>query len=179
MLKQRVITALLLARLFSPACTGCRCRCWPRFRGGRRPGRLGVGAAGRGLAAQSSRTLYALLVWPVGGGAVSLRRLWRPVGDEIQPVLGLACLWWCFALLWVKSFPASKAVLWASPVMRLLMGMLILLPAWFAAVYLLHIEQHGAVMVVLVLMVAAADIGAYFTGRAFGRHALSPERQPG
>ena len=33
-------------------------------------------------------------------------------------------------------------------------------------------------MVVLVLLVAAADIGAYFTGRAFGRHALAPRVSP-
>jgi phosphatidate cytidylyltransferase len=63
--------------------------------------------------------------------------------------------------------------------MRLLMGLLILLPAWFAAVYLLHLEGRGAVMVALVLIVAAADIGAYFTGRRFGRHALSPSVSPG
>jgi phosphatidate cytidylyltransferase len=132
-----------------------------------------------GLAGGSPRTLYALLVLAVAG----LLYLYAGydtgvVRDQIQPVLGLACLWWCFALLWVKSFPASKA-LWASPVMRLLMGMLILLPAWFAAVYLLQIEQHGSVMVVLVLIVATADIGAYFTGRAFGRHALAPDVSPG
>jgi phosphatidate cytidylyltransferase len=39
-------------------------------------------------------------------------------------------------------------------------------------------EQRGAAVVVLVLVVAAADIGAYFTGRAFGRHALSPSVSP-
>jgi phosphatidate cytidylyltransferase len=100
------------------------------------------------------------------------------VREQVQPVLGLACLWWCFALLWVKSFPASAA-LWNSTVVRACMGLLILLPAWFAAVYLLHIEGRGAVMVVLVLVVAAADIGAYFTGRRFGRHALSPRVSPG
>ncbi|MFT7288425.1 MAG: phosphatidate cytidylyltransferase [Halieaceae bacterium] len=98
--------------------------------------------------------------------------------EHVQPVLGLACLWWCFALLWVKSFPAS-AGLWSSRFTRSLMGVLILVPAWFAAVYLLHIESRGAVMVVLMLLVAAADIGAYFTGKAFGRHALSPRVSPG
>jgi phosphatidate cytidylyltransferase len=181
MLKQRVITALVARRGFpgwrvlAAAAAACSPVC-----GGRRPGRLGVGAARRIGGWKSGRTLYVRCwFW-------QLRRLLYlyagyntgVVRDQIQPVLGLACLWWCFALLWVKSFPASKA-LWASPVMRLLMGMLILLPAWFAAVYLLQIEQHGAVMVVLVLIVAAADIGAYFTGRAFGRHALAPSVSPG
>ncbi len=92
-------------------------------------------------------------------------------------MLGLAGLWWCFALLWVRSFPAS-ADLWRHPLMRLLMGALVLLPSWFAAVFLLHIEAHGAALVVMVMIVAAADIGAYFTGRAFGRHALAPSVSP-
>jgi phosphatidate cytidylyltransferase len=179
MLKQRVITALVLAAAFLAGVY------WlpPQLLAALFAVVVALAAWEwaplAGLAGGSPRTLYALLVLAVAG----LLYLYAGyntgvVRDQIQPVLGLACLWWCFALLWVKSFPASKA-LWASPVMRLLMGMLILLPAWFAAVYLLQIEQHGAVMVVLVLIVAAADIGAYFTGRAFGRHALAPDVSPG
>jgi phosphatidate cytidylyltransferase len=40
------------------------------------------------------------------------------VREQVQPVLGLACLWWCFALLWVKSFPARQpcgTVRWCAP----------------------------------------------------------------
>ncbi|MEM1141083.1 MAG: phosphatidate cytidylyltransferase [Pseudomonadota bacterium] len=98
--------------------------------------------------------------------------------DRIQPVLGFGCFWWCLALLWVRSFPKSRS-LWDSRLARALMGLLILLPAWLAAVYLLQIEKRGAVLVVMVLIVAAADIGAYFTGRAMGRHALAPAVSPG
>jgi phosphatidate cytidylyltransferase len=132
-----------------------------------------------GLGALGIKIAYVLLL--IGGAAA----LYVYAGDggfeqreQVQPVLGLACLWWCFALLWVRSFPAS-AGLWSSRLARALMGLLILLPAWFAAVYLLHIEARGAAMVMLVLIVAAADIGAYFTGRTFGRHALSPSVSPG
>ena len=132
-----------------------------------------------GLHTLPQRVLYVALILV---GAFALYR-YAGYGDavlseQVQPVLGVACLWWCFALLWVRSYPAS-AGLWGSRAMRLLMGLLILLPAWFAAVYLLHMEGRGAVMVVLVMVVAAADIGAYFTGRRFGRHALSPSVSPG
>jgi phosphatidate cytidylyltransferase len=131
-----------------------------------------------GLAGATTRAAYTLLV--LGLAALLYKTAGfggEPSRGQVQPVLGLAGLWWCFALLWVKSFPAS-AVFWRHPVMRALMGLLILLPAWFAAVYLLHVEERGAAMVVFVLLVAAADIGAYFTGRAFGRHALSPRVSP-
>ncbi|MEE4279631.1 MAG: phosphatidate cytidylyltransferase [Halieaceae bacterium] len=131
-----------------------------------------------GLQGTLGRTLYTALVL-VGAGALYLSAGLggSPSREQVQPVLGLAGLWWCFALLWVKSFPAS-AVFWRHPIARAVMGILILLPAWFAAVYLLHVEERGAAVVVFVLLVAAADIGAYFTGRAIGRHALSPEVSP-
>ncbi|MEJ2288325.1 MAG: acetate uptake transporter [Deinococcales bacterium] len=85
--------------------------------------------------------------------------------------------WWSFALLWVRSYPAS-AVLWNSRFMRSVMGLLILAPAWLAAIYLLSYPRGGALMVVLVLVVASADIGAYFSGRALGRHKLAPQVSP-
>ena len=179
MLKQRVITALLLAAAFlagvywlpTPVLAGVFA--------------LVVALAAwewapmAGLVGVSGRSLYVVLIIALTAALYLYADFDGGVArDRIQPVLGLACLWWCFALLWVRSFPASRP-LWGSIPMRSLMGLLILLPAWFAAVYLLQIEQHGAVMVVLVLIVAAADIGAYFTGRAFGRHALAPSVSPG
>ena len=133
-----------------------------------------------GLHRVGERAVYSLLT------LFSMLALYRYAGfgvaaverEQVQPILGVACLWWCFALLWVRTFPDS-ASLWNSRVVRLAMGLLILLPAWFAAVYLLHIQSRGTVMIVLVVLVAAADIGAYFTGRAFGRHALSLAVSPG
>ncbi len=132
-----------------------------------------------GLTHLRSKILYVLLVIACAAA------LYRYAGDGrdfsrelVQPVLGLSCLWWCFALLWVRSFPAS-AGLWDSRLGRSFLGIFVLVPAWFAAVYLLSIEARSAVMVVFVLIVAAADIGAYFTGKTFGRHALSPQVSPG
>lgn len=100
-----------------------------------------------------------------------------PRRQEVQPILGVACLWWCFALLWVRSFPGS-AVLWNSRPMRILMGLMVLLPAWVAAVYLLSFQRGGVLMATLVLLVATADIGAYFAGKRFGRHKLAPAVSP-
>jgi phosphatidate cytidylyltransferase len=96
----------------------------------------------------------------------------QPLREKVQPLLGLACLWWSFALLWVKGYPAS-AVLWRSLFMRSAMGLLILVSGWMSAVYLLSLPQGGLLMVVLVIVVASADIGAYFTGKRFGRHKLA------
>lgn len=101
----------------------------------------------------------------------------EPRREQIQPLLGVACLWWSFSLLWVKSYPASAA-LWRSRFMRSLMGLLILSSAWLAAVYLLTFSRGGLLMVALVLVVAVTDIGAYFTGTRFGRHKLAERVSP-
>jgi len=96
----------------------------------------------------------------------------HPQRERVQPLLGLACLWWSFALLWVKGYPDS-AVLWRNVIMRSAMGMLILVPAWMSALYLLSFPPGGLLLVVMVIVVATADIGAYFSGRRFGKHKLA------
>lgn len=178
MLRQRVITALILAGLFLSAVAflplpglallfgvivAAGAWEWSRLSGWR---------------ATPARVAYVLLL------AAALAALYvycslghAPQRQQVQPFLGLACLWWSFALLWVRGYPAS-AVLWNSRFMRSVMGLLILAPAWLAAVYLLSYPRGGALMVVLVLVVAAADIGAYFSGRAWGRHKLAPQVSP-
>lgn len=131
-----------------------------------------------GLQHSLARIAYVALV-VLGCGALYLN---LSLGDsprraEVQPLLGVACLWWCFALLWVRSFPGS-AVLWSSRPMRVVMGLMVLLPAWMAAVYLLSFQRGGVLMATLVLLVATADIGAYFAGKRFGRHKLAPAVSP-
>ncbi|MHA7816270.1 MAG: phosphatidate cytidylyltransferase [Pseudohaliea sp.] len=131
-----------------------------------------------GLRGAALQALYALLVLGGCAGAWFLLPLGEaPRRADVQPVLGLACLWWCFALLWVRAFPGS-AMIWNNRPMRMVMGLLVLVPAWVAAVYLLTLPLGGALMVVLVVLVAASDIGAYFTGKRFGRHHLAPAVSP-
>ncbi|MFU8763201.1 MAG: phosphatidate cytidylyltransferase [Haliea sp.] len=178
MLRQRVITALAMAVLFLAAVlllplfplamafalvVVLGAWEWARLAGWQ-------SAAGRLLFAA---TLAGLLVFLYAYAELGS----EPRREQIQPLLGVACLWWSFSLLWVKSYPASAA-LWHSRIMRSLMGLLILSSAWLAAVYLLTFPRGGLLMVALVLVVAATDIGAYFTGTRFGRHKLVARVSP-
>jgi phosphatidate cytidylyltransferase len=178
MLRQRVITALIMAGLFLSAvaflplpglamifgvlvCLGAWE--WSRLAGWLSP---------------LARTCYVLLLAAMLAGLYHYCQLGGDAPRErVQPFLGLACLWWSMALLWVKSYPAS-AVLWKTVAMRSLMGLLILAPAWLAAVFLLSYPRGGGLMVVLVLVVATADIGAYFSGRTWGKHKLAAVVSP-
>jgi len=102
----------------------------------------------------------------------------EPLLIHVQPVLGLACLWWAIALLWVKGFPGSAA-LWGNPVMLSLMGLLVLLPPWLAVVYLLTYDDGRWILLAMIAVVAFADIGAYFSGKRWGRRKLAYEVSPG
>ena len=178
MLKQRVVTALIMAGLFLAAvaflslpwlalmfgiliCLGAWE--WSRLCGWNTP---------------LTRGLYTLAIAVVLSALYQYNQLGAaPQREQVQPFLGLACLWWSLALLWVKGYPGSAAF-WRNRVMRNLMGVLVLAPAWMAAVYLVSFPRGGGLIVVMVLIVAAADIGAYFSGKAWGRHKLAEAVSP-
>ena len=62
--------------------------------------------------------------------------------------------------------------------MRVLMGYLVLVPAWLAFVAL-RLNEHGAAyLFILVGLVACADTGAYFTGKAWGKSKLAVDVSP-
>lgn len=133
-----------------------------------------------GLNAWPAKAAYALLVAGLMALACGYSQLLseRSSDQPVRDVLGLGCLWWAIALLWVKSFPAS-AVIWRPVLMRLLMGLLVLIPAWVAFVFL-RLHSHGVAFIfVLIAIVTTADIGAYFSGKAWGKSKLAPNVSPG
>lgn len=85
--------------------------------------------------------------------------------------------WWAIALLWVQGYPSS-ALLWGSSWARALIGYLVLVPAWLAMVILIHAKQGEWLIMIVVFIVAFADIGAYFSGRIFGKHKLAINVSP-
>lgn len=104
---------------------------------------------------------------------------WRSVGWSAWPlaVLMLGVLWWLFVFL---ALPWYRAGLGAGMGGRLLLraaGLLTLVPAGLALVWLHDIDPM--LVLYLILLVAAADTGAYFVGRRFGRNKLAPEISPG
>ncbi|MDO8892991.1 MAG: phosphatidate cytidylyltransferase [Sulfurimicrobium sp.] len=56
-------------------------------------------------------------------------------------------------------------------------GWMVLFPTWFALMDF-H-AMRPALLFGLLAVVAVADIGAYFSGRAFGKHKLAPSISPG
>ena len=93
-------------------------------------------------------------------------------------VLFVALAWWLQAGRMVLNYPVC-VVDWGGIRRQLLMGALILLPAGVALIWLKDQERANLLILTVMLMVWAADIGAYFAGRALGKRKLAPAVSPG
>ena len=126
------------------------------------------------LRGRGSRTIYA-----TGFALVSfLAWRWSAAPAHLLVLLGAACAWWAAALLWLSFVPPR-----ANPSLALICGLPVLLPAFIA---LARLETGAAafasgpqIVLWLILMTIAADVGAYFAGRKFGRRKLAPRVSPG
>lgn len=170
MLKQRVITALWLIPLALAGFFGLQGHAFTAFAalvmvlGGWEWARMA------GIDGQDLRIGYAAVVLGLFLPLVLLA--------PVLPVLLVALGWWLLATLMVFCYPRS-AGWWAGVAGKLLMGLLILLPAGVALVWLKTLPQANMLILTVMLMVWTADIGAYFSGRAFGKRKLAPAVSPG
>jgi phosphatidate cytidylyltransferase len=117
------------------------------------------------------RAVYTLFLVGLMAGA-----LWVfPEQIPLQPLLWAGLLWWSVAFIWLLRFPTK-----ISPVVGAVCGVFVIVPAWVALVILLAVPGRGPEYVLFVLMIVwAADIGAYFVGRRLGRAKLAPKISPG
>lgn len=116
------------------------------------------------------RLLYVALLMALG-----LVGLYYSLSDAIFVRLMQGALaWWLAALLWVVCAPSRGGGMAAA-----LAGIATLLPAWIALVRIDVTFRAGAQWTLFILALAfAADTGAFFAGRAFGRVALAPGVSP-
>ncbi len=171
MLKQRLLTALILVPLFLvillvlPQSVGVLVFTlmvlvgaweWSAFLRTGNP----VARAGYVLAAAA----LMALAWRAGMTAEGLR--WLLAGS---------LAWWFVAFIWLSGFPGRVNAAAAG-----VAGLCVLVPAWVALSRLHLAAPVGPQWVVfLLVMVSLADVGAYFAGRQFGRLKLAPRVSPG
>lgn len=182
MLKQRVITAIILTAVFLSALFGLSLTHFALFIGAVVLIGAWEWANLSSCGALGQRIAYAIFIALVLAGTASAAGLFS-AGQTFNPVvvksvLVAAVIWWLIALFLVKAYPTSTA-LWGHPVLRLAMGLLVLVPTWLALVYVRFQPQGTWLVVMIAAIVAAADTGGYFSGRKFGKHKLAPSVSPG
>ena len=179
MLRQRIITAVILAGVFLASVVFLNMNWLALLFALISMAAAWEWAALAGWSTSVLRWLYSLILF------CAMASLWFlcELGDDparalIQPWLGVACFFWSVAMLLVESYPRSTW-LWRSPLVRTMMGWLILSATWLSAVFLLTLPYGPVLMIVLVLGVATADISAFFVGKKWGAHKLAPAVSPG
>lgn len=171
MLKQRVITALVLLAFLLPAL----------FYPSPEPfcALTLVMIVGAGWEWARLNGVHGLLAWGCGLAlGVLLGAIWWQVGLDVHTPL----LWQAVALVWVllTAWMLRRGVPgWAGvpKVPRLLVGLVLIGVAWWA---MAQARYMGVGMLLsMMLLVWMADIAAYFGGKAFGKRKLAPAISPG
>ncbi|VEC00661.1 Phosphatidate cytidylyltransferase [Cedecea lapagei] len=103
----------------------------------------------------------------------------------IEISLWASLAWWVAALLLVLFYPASAALWRNSKPIRLIFGLLTIVPFFWGMVALRswHYDINhysGSIWLLYVMfLVWGADSGAYLFGKMFGKHKLAPKVSPG
>ena len=126
-----------------------------------------------GLNGPRYRLLYGGLVLTL------ILALWPWVGDVafVAGLLGCALAGWCYALFWMWRY-AERPERQDRSVTVAAAGVIVLAAPWVAFMALRD-EFGPAYVLFLFLLVWIADIGAYFAGRRWGRRKLALAISPG
>ena len=131
------------------------------------------------LAGMKSRTTRGVVL---GFAAVLFVALWLlRASTWLWPALMAAGVaWWLLVCVWLRHFAFGAAPTPENRNLKLFAGFFVVFPAWVAALSIHGSEPHGHIWVFLaMLLVWAADTGAYFSGRFFGKRKLAPQISPG
>jgi phosphatidate cytidylyltransferase len=113
----------------------------------------------------------------VAGIALAVAAAWWATGSTValQSFLAMTVTWWVAALAWLGLAPTAGGRRAAAA-----SGFAVLVPAAVGVGRLVLLEPHGTpLLLFLLVLIAAADVGAYFGGRALGRRKLAPRVSPG
>lgn len=191
MLKQRIITALVLA----PAAIAAIFYLPVIYFAGLLMAIIAIGAWEWARFMGLTNTLQRLGYVVITGVLISLIWYLLPIDQawltisglqhETTSLLWLSVVWWAFAAFLMLFYPKSSAFWAKNKFIIALFGWLTLVPTWLAFMvlrtnnYALDEFQGAQLLMYLFMLVWSADVGAYFVGKSIGKHKLMPNVSPG
>ena len=177
MLKQRILTAVILAPLLIWAILALPAGYFSLLIGAVFLLAAWEWSALSGLSKPLARLSYLLLLlilMVLMSGVISKNTMLI----ALLLVVTVAC--WIAVLLWLYRQEKVGEKLHLATSTRLALGLIVLLMPYTGLVGLgIEFEQGRHLILFLMLLIWCADIAAYFVGRAFGKHKLAPHISPG
>ena len=122
-----------------------------------------------------ARALYLVVCAAALAGIAVLDADWHRI------VVAIGVVWWLGAFAYVLAYQRDAVTpgQWPGAVWAVL-GAFVVIPAWCALMAIHRVPEHGpGLVLILMIMIWMADIGAYFAGRRFGQHKLASRVSPG
>ena len=92
-------------------------------------------------------------------------------------VVGAAALAWFAMFLFVLGYPKNEDK-WNTKIRIGFIGFLTLGSTWAGIIFLKIILETGELVLMLMISVAAVDVGGFFVGTWFGKRSLAPQLSP-
>lgn len=128
-----------------------------------------------GLQHIAARGVYAI---GIAAATFMADYLVRNTAQAFTVLMVLSVVWWVYVLYRMSTRPPA-APAESRSVFKILIGFITLIPAVLALRYVHTVEQGPFWLFYIVSIIWVADIGAYFTGKRFGRNKLAPLVSPG
>lgn len=200
MLKQRIITAVLLAPLALAGIFFLPLELFPLFAavitllGAWEWGAFIPAHSGQQKPTESTTKMYRVvftialaLLLASFSIMVPVDQIW--LNGAMHPIyeaaLFIALMWWLASVIMVFCYPKGQSFWQQSDFYKGLFGQLTLIPFWLGLNALrsygyANEPMFGGVLIMAVFgIVWGADVGAYFVGRQFGKAKLMPNVSPG
>lgn len=92
--------------------------------------------------------------------------------EYLPTILVLNLFFWFLAFILILTYP-KFILIWNNSFSIGLIGVFVLLPCWLVLNFLRSQDDFSYIFISLIALIAAADSGAYFIGKRFGKHKLA------
>lgn len=169
MLKQRILTAIILIPLFIAAVYWLSPGWFALLTGA-----VVLWGAVEWSFLMGIKKFPNYLIYP----ALMLVTLFASLFLWLPGVMMAALAWWLSATILVLLYPKASDSWGKGVLIRSGMGLFVLVPPWLA-INALRSAYGSSTLIYLFLLIWGADVGAYFAGRKWGKNKLAPAVSPG